>query len=518
MISDVMRTAEMAAMRGAWEQARRNFEWVVDTAPAYLPARLQLSSVLLQLDHYREARRHILATLNCAPDHPAAILEIARHLARFHEYGHLLDLLRKSSFASSADPGMLAEMAQIVSSGSGDQPLALNLIERSLQADAGQARSHYIRGVIQMFIGCPEEAEAEFETSIALAQDFAQAHWMLSLVRKWKPGDDHVERLTAVLARTEEGSTSQAYLGFALHNELHDLQRFDEAWRALDEACRIKERQEPYARDDVESLVSAIKGLCDAEFVTPVKRNDPFVPVFVIGMHRSGTTLLERILGGHSAVANGGESYAFTAQLRIATDHYIRGALDLQAVHRLKGADFDVIGRDFIAGSHWRTQGKPFLTEKLPLNFLNAGFIAKALPNARFLHMVRDPIDTCFSNLRTFFSRSAPHTFNQHCLAHYYARYHELMKHWRKVMPGRILDVSYDELVNDPERVTRTIFEFCGAPFEPDTLHVERPGGVVATASMAHARQGILRTRNAQWLPYQRHLKPLLNGLEASIH
>jgi hypothetical protein len=152
------------------------------------------------------------------------------------------------------------------------------------------------------------------------------------------------------------------------------------------------------------------------------------------------------------------------------------------------------------------------VTEKLPPNLINAGFIAKALPHARILHMVRDPRDTCFSNLRTYFNRTATYSYDQLQLAGYYRQYRELMRHWHAVMPGRILDVDYDELVNHPEASTGKVLAFCGLPFESGTLSIGK-SGAVATASSAYVRNGILRNRGAAWKHYADHLRPMLDAL-----
>ena len=159
------------------------------------------------------------------------------------------------------------------------------------------------------------------------------------------------------------------------------------------------------------------------------------------------------------------------------------------------------------------------MTEKLPPNLLNAGFIAKALPNAKILHMVRNPADVCFSNLRTYFTQAAAYSYDQLQLADYHAKYLDLMRHWHDVMPGRILDVAYDDLVSDTEATARRVFAFCGLPFEPAALSVDRQPGAVATASAAYVRSGILRDRGAAWKPYERHLQPLLDRLAAqAVH
>src|SRR5690606_4037763 len=138
----------------------------------------------------------------------------------------------------------------------------------------------------------------------------------------------------------------------------------------------------------------------------------PHVPVFIVGMHRSGTTLLERMLAGHSQVGDAGETSAFHAQLELALDRAAPSGMDASFAELVRGADFDAIARGYAASARWLSRGNRLFTEKLPQNFFNAGFIAKAMPQARFLHLVRDPVDTCFSNLRTLFSGAALYSYD----------------------------------------------------------------------------------------------------------
>jgi tetratricopeptide (TPR) repeat protein len=505
---------EAASSAKRWREAADAFAAVVARDPGHLPALLKSSGALLQLDSYRAARESLLSALKLANDHPGLVMELGRKLRTFHEAELLLDLVRRTGFVRRADPRMLTEMALIVSS-VGDQELALQLVTQAVTLDPRGAQPHYLRGTVLMFLGRMEEAEAELENSIGLLPTFGQAHWVLSRLRKWSAAENHVDRIRAQLDRAAAGSEAEAYFAFALHNELHDLKQFDDSWAALDRGCRAKRQFDPYDEAKGKALFERVKALCTPEFVAEPPRKDAYTPIFILGMHRSGTTLLERILGGHSLVSDGGETYAFTAQLKIATDHKIQHALDLLAVERLPGADFGAIGRGFIEGSRWRAKGKPFLTEKLPPNYVNAGFIAKAMPDARILHMVRDPIDTCFSNLRTYFSNAALYSFDQVTLANHFGEYRDLMQHWREVMPSRLFDISYDQLVTQTETTARGIFDFCGLPFEEDALRVERESGAVSTASSAHVRQGILTNRGAAWKPYERYLQPMLDRLSA---
>ena len=506
------RQGETHAANKQWRQAAENFEALIAHEPGHLPALLKSSTALLHLDRYRDSRDRLLQALPLANNHPGLVMELARKLRQFHEGALLIDLVPRTGFIRHASPPMLTEMAQIISS-IGDQPLALALVTQAVSLDASAAHPHYLRGTVLMFLGRMDEAETELETCIRLAPTFPQAHWVLSRLRKWTPDHNHVDRMQRLIARVGTNSEAEAYFSFALHNEFHELGEYEESWRLLERGCRAKSRLDPYQESKTQDLFALVKALCTREFVKPVPRTDDYTPIFIVGMHRSGTTLLERILGGHSLVADGGETYAYTAQIKLATDHKTSQSLDLESANRLAGADFDAIGRGFIDGSRWRTKGKPYLTEKLPPNLINVGFIAKSIPSARILHMVRDPVDTCFSNLRTYFSNAALYSFDQVNLANYYAQYRSLVQHWRNVLPDRFMDVSYDELVTDTEGTARRIFAFCGLPFEADALQVERSSGAISTASSAHVRQGILTNRGAAWKPYESHLQPLLGRL-----
>jgi hypothetical protein len=200
--------------------------------------------------------------------------------------------------------------------------------------------------------------------------------------------------------------------------------------------------------------------------------------------------------------------------MRYAADYRNKGVVDSELVRRAAAVDYGLVGRRFHETTTWRAKGKPYLTEKLPSNFLNLGFIAKALPQARILHMVRDPLDTCFSNLRTMFSDVNTFSYDQQELVEWYGQYRQLMDHWHKVMPDRILDVHYDALVDDPEGVMRGVLEFCGLPWNAAATTLEG-AGAVATASSPQMRGGIIRNRKAAWAPYEKQLQPLIQGLAA---
>src|SRR5690606_9523113 len=190
---------------------------------------------------------------------------------------------------------------------------------------------------------------------------------------------------------------------------------------------------------------------------TAAQADEGPAPVFILGQPRSGTTLLERILGGAPEVADAGELRDFGYQARVLTGLPGSGMPDLALLQALESADLAELGRRYLAHTRWRAGGKRYYTDKLPANFVWLGHIARALPQARFLHLVREPMDVCFSNLKELFANAYPHSYDQVEMAGHFCRYHRLMAHWRQAFPERVLDVEYQALVTDPEGQARRV-------------------------------------------------------------
>jgi hypothetical protein len=229
-------------------------------------------------------------------------------------------------------------------------------------------------------------------------------------------------------------------------------------------------------------------------------------PIFVVGMPRSGTTLLERILGNHSQVTSAGELGDFARQLRWTADHVTDRAIDDTILAKLQALDFTIIGKRYLQQTQWRSPDTAYFVDKLPANHLWAGIIARALPRARILHLVRDPMDVCFSNYRAFFGGGYAYSYDLDALAQHYLDYRRLMAHWHRFAPGRILDVPYARLTRDSEAMAGEIFEFCGLDFEEGCLDLTRNRTPVATLSAMQVRNEINKTAFEEWHPYERYL------------
>ena len=505
--------AEMATDRKDFVQAEQLFRRALTTKKDHAPSLIGLSTMLSRRGAHREAHAAAIAAYDRRPSEAPLIYAIAQRLRYFHDYERLIDCLSAPSLALEAPPEILAKAAVMLSS-VGAHAAAAQLVDKALLRDPTNASALHVRGNFHLFQGDDDKAELSYEASLQSDPSLFQNSLMLAGARLQTTEKNHVARLQRQLLKAKPRGTGEVYLAYALHKELHDLERYDEAWQALQRACAAKRRQVQYASVETVDLVDSISQVCTVPFVNEVSMVDqPVIPIFIVGMHRSGTTLLERMLAGHSQVGDAGETSAFHAQLELAIDRAAPAGINAVFARHMVNADFDAIARGYAESARWLSRGNPFFTEKLPQNFFNVGFIAKAMPQARFLHLVRDPMDTCFSNLRTLFSGAALYSYDQAELGGFFAQYRRMMAHWHEVLPGRVLDVSYDELVSDPAAMAERVAGHCGIAFEPGMVDIGRASGTMATPSATVARQGFRRDRGRAWQPYAAHLDTLRAAL-----
>lgn len=503
--------------RRAWAAAARELDLFLKKSPKHVEALLRRSTTALRLGRYRQSWELALRASAEPISEPLWVLALARQLMIFLEVDALRACLQHPRFRAEAPAMALAEAGTLLNNLGANQD-ATEFAELAVARDPNNAAAHYFRATTHMFYGDLATAEAGFERCLALQPQHAQAHWALAGLRRQTLESNHVPRLQAALKQARPGSPGEVTTGFALFSELNDLARYDEAWPILLRASASKRKLLGYDHGQAMELLARVAQVCDADFcAAPTAPPDPeaLTPIFIIGMHRSGTTLLERILGGHSQISDAGESYSFTAQLKWQCDYHMTGALDQALLERSREIDFAELGQGFMRALAARSRGRRYITEKLPSNFLNVGLIARALPQAKFLHMVRDPMDTCFSNLRIPFTFACGYSYDQREMADYFLGYQRLMAHWHRVLPGRIFDVSYRHLVNDPSTVGQKVMDYLGLPFEAAALDIDRNTSAVATASSAQVRGGIRRDHTSAWKPYQNYLEPMINLLGA---
>lgn len=507
------RNAVSLASRGHLDQGIEALRGLLGRNPDFVPALVQIAHWCFAQDRYREARSLTLKAAAQPLGSCQLVLEVVRLLRRFEDAEAIERLVAATDWKQCDEPALLVSLAaELAPAGLLDR--AQDALRQAGCAGYRSPEMARLQATLHVVHGRFDEAR-QLLTALAGArrEDEPWARWMLSLQSgNGVDLEEDVHGARRCLAQAVPGTEAEALSAFALHNVLHTAGRYHEAWTALERGCRAKAHLLRYRHEQHLSVFDALLALPPPAGLEPVAHGEP-TPILVVGMHRSGTTLLERILGGHPAVTDGGESYALSAALRYATDHYSPMVVDLPGIERARSMDLAEFRRQAMAYFRWKAKGRPFVTEKLPSNFLLLGFVLAALPQARVLHMRRDAMDTCFSNLRTYFSNAAPYSYDQRHLGQYFLRYRELMGHWHRLWPGRILDIEYDALISDPAREARRLAHFCGMSFDSRMLDFDGRAGTVATASAVTARSGIRRDRGGVWRRYEAYLEPLKRSL-----
>jgi tetratricopeptide (TPR) repeat protein len=394
---------------------------------------------------------------------------------------------------------------------------ALILFRRAITLKPDFADAHNNIGNLQKELGEIAAARTAYERAIALDPNEVAYYVNFVDAKKFVASDAHLSSMEAIAATRTLSETARYRLNFSLAKAYDDLGRFDEAFACMREANAIKRKRIAYDEGQTCGLFDRIRSAFDRPMIAAKSGRgcQSPLPVFVMGMPRSGTTLIEQILASHPAVHGAGELSDFDQlahEIRRDDGGTFRHPEDtgLMATHQLQA-----LGDAYVARLRRRAPAAKRVTDKMPANFLYAGLIHLALPEARIIHVVRDPRDTCLSCYSKLFTAEQNFAYDLGELGRYYGKYAELMAHWRDVLPeGRILEVRYEDVIADLEVSARRIIEHCGLDWHPDCMAFHETRRPVRTASASQVRRPIYRTSEGRWRAYQDHLGPLLTALD----
>jgi tetratricopeptide (TPR) repeat protein len=393
---------------------------------------------------------------------------------------------------------------------------AITHYEKVLAAQPDNHRAHNNLATIFNILGRIEDAGRAYEKALQLAPRETTIHLNLAYVRRFTPGDSRLaalEKLAEEMAALDPNN--QISLHFALGQAFGDLGHYERSFRHLREANSLKRAQLAYDEKELQSHLELVRATFTPELMQQKSGGGYYsqTPVFVIGMPRSGTTLVEQILASHSKVYGAGEIETFDQVIaKFRSENGIASefpgmvsAMSLQALSRLGSHYVELTKSAAPAGER--------IVDKLMRNFKNVGLIHLALPNARIIHIRRDPLDTCFSCFSLLFA-DQPFTYDLGELGRYYRGYATLMEYWRSVLPcGVMIEVQYEDLVADLDRQARIIVDHCGLEWEDACLNFHKTQRQVNTASSVQVRRPIYRTSVGRWRAYENFLQPLMEAL-----
>ena len=440
-----------------------------------------LALVCLQSGREAEAERLLKQALSVAPRYPDARM----HLAALYER-------------------------------QGRSEQAIRCYERLLSGHSGMHVARYLLGNLLKAEGRMQEAKAHYLQVLAQEPGYTQAHFTYSgLHRYQEPDDPHLADMLALYEGGGLEADGRIHLAFALSKAFEDLGEYERAFRFLEEGNGLRYRKYAYGIEGDRELVDNIIETFDAQSVRSLHvPGDPSDrPIFIVGMPRSGTTLVERILASHSEVHGAGELHELYA-LGVERFMKVSGQVRFEPLDRYPAEAWASLGEAYVSQTAALGGGTPRFTDKLPMNFMMIGLIRFALPNAKIVHCARDPRATCLSIYKQNFStENYRFAYDLRTVAQFHKLYQRLMDHWRRVFPGDIYDIEYEALTREPEREIRALLRACGLEFEAACLDFHRSEGTVKTASFSQVRQPMYDSSIELWKRYEPWLGPLFEEL-----
>lgn len=404
---------------------------------------------------------------------------------------------------------LLAEQGQIEK--------GMDFIDQAIARQPDLPLAHFNKGVLCEQVGDFPHARTELRKAIELDKEFYQAYVMLAGISHLAKDDPLVQKLEAACKEKHGKETGRLInVNFALAKVLHDNKQYDQAIEHYNEGNRLWRRNFSYSTQAQTRHFERIKSVFDQQFLQRNSNNISQLPIFIVGMPRSGTTLLEQTLARHPQIHGGGELTILHNELRYQFGPPQNHEKMFTGIATLSdnelGALADICAHKMQAlAPHARR-----VIDKMPSNFAYLGLLHVLFPNACFIHCRRDPMDTCFSCYTTLFSQNHEYTYDLTELGEFYNLYEDMMQYWRESLPKeRILEVQYEDVVTNTESTLRQIVEHCHLPWDNELLNAPDAKNVVRTASVYQVRQPIHRNSVGRWRHYEAHLGPLKAALQS---
>jgi tetratricopeptide (TPR) repeat protein len=477
-----------------------------------------LAQIGVKMDVYDDAEILLESALAIAPDYDALRYDYALILLRRHKHVRAREemekLLRK-------DPGNrdYRTTHATICTGFGDYEKALPLYREILNETPHRPELHLSIAHALKTVGRTGDAIDSYRAAAASRPRFGDAYWSLANLKTYRFTDSEIAQMRADEAAVRVGLEDRYHLCFALGKALEDRAEYAESFRYYERGNALKKSESRYRPEPLERNARLQAEVCTREFFSArqgVGCNSA-APIFIVGLPRSGSTLLEQILASHSKVEG---TMELADILRMVQDLQGRETKDSiphypGILAELKPEDFERLGEKYLADTRVYRTDKPFFIDKMPNNFRHLGLIHLILPNAKIIDARREPLACCFSNYKQLFASGQQFTYSVEDITRYYKMYVDLMAHWDRALPGKVLRIQHEDVVENLEANVRQILEFCNLDFEPACVEFHKTERRVHTASSEQVRQPINRDGVDQWRNFDPWLGPFKAALAA---
>ena len=475
-----------------------------------------LARIGMARDVLDDAELLLAAVLELLPDHHAARLDYAQTLVRRHKYVEAREQVRHL-LGVDAENLDYRWLAATVAVGLGEQETAIALYQGMLRDARGSPDIQLWLGHALKTVGRVPEAVDAYRAAATARPDFGDAWWSLANLKSYRFSGEELDRMRVAEAAPVTTLDDQVHLRFALGKALEDREDFETSWEFYVSGNALKRAESRYRPEVIEVNTAKQIAVCTPTFFAQragwgAPDRDP---IFIVGLPRSGSTLLEQILASHSMVEGTQELpdvQAMAIELQ-GRDSDLDDPRYPSVLAEMGANDFRRLGEKYLADTQVYREDKPIFIDKMPNNFRHIGLIHLMLPNARIIDARREPMACCFSNLKQLFAQGQEFTYSIDDIARYYRTYLELMRHWDLALPGRVLRVRHEDVVADLEGSVRCILGHCGLDFEDACVEFHKTRRSVRTPSSEQVRQPIFRDGLNQWKHYEAFLVRLRSAL-----
>lgn len=475
-----------------------------------------LARIGMARDVLDDAELLLEAVLALAPDHRAARYDYAQTLLQRHKYAPAREQILQLLEGEPGNPDYRSALAT-AAMGLGEQEQALELYQ-GLLADYPQSPDvHLWLAHALKTVGRVADSIAAYRAAAAARPDFGDAYWSLANLKTYRFADEEIAHMRAQEAAPATAPVDRYHLCFALGKALEDRGAIAESWHYYARGNALKRAESQYRPEIIETNTRRQIAVCTREFFAQrTGWGDPRPdPIFIVGLPRSGSTLLEQILASHSRV-EGTQELADIQRIVLDLQGRDPDLDDPRYPGVLAGMteeQFRRLGERYLTATQVYRTGRPVFIDKMPNNFRHIGLIHLMLPEARIIDARREPLACCFGNLKQLFAQGQEFTYSIEDIARYYRTYLELMRHWDAALPGRVLRVRHEDVVADLEGSVRRMLDYCGLDFEPACIEFHKTQRSVRTPSAEQVRQPIFRDGLDQWKKFEPWLRPLKDAL-----